>query len=35
MDRTEYHLLKEDNGQIVHNPIGIGSDLVNKVYLNT
>lgn len=30
---TEYHLLKEDNGQIVHNPIGIGSDLVNKVLL--
>ena len=30
---TEYHLLKEDNGQIVHNPIGEDSDLVNKVLL--
>ena len=30
---TEYHLLKESSGEIVHNPIGIDSDLVNKVLL--
>ena len=31
---TEYHLLKVNNsGEIVHNPIGIDSDIVNKVLL--
>ena len=30
---TEHHLLKESSGEIVHNPIGEDSNLVNKVLL--